>query len=81
MPGKGCKKTKGGKGRKHTPFTSKSQTGAGGVAYAAKKKKIPVSKLGPAAKKMYESMSKAELKRHLHEAKGKKLPQRVKKKR
>jgi len=66
-----CKKS----GRKHTPITSKAQRGAMGVAYAAKKGKISVKKLKGPAKKMYKSMPKVELARHLEESGGKKLPQ------
>lgn len=76
MPGKHC----GKKGRKHTPIVSKKQRGAMGVAYAAKKgKRIKGGLRGP-AKEMKKSMSKVELRRHLKESKGKKLPKKVKKK-
>lgn len=57
MPGKHCK------GRKHTPIVSKKQRGFFGAEYARKKK----------GKKGKTKMSKAELKRHLKESKGKKL--------
>ncbi len=66
-----------GKHRKHTPIKSEAQQGAMGIAYSAKKGKIPISKLGGPAKEMFESMPKAELKRHLVESKGKELPQKV----
>jgi len=66
MPGKHCKK----KGRKHTPIVSKKQRGFFGAEYARKKK----------GKKGKTKMSKTELKRHLKESKGKKLPTRSKKK-
>ena len=66
MPGKHCKK----KGRKHTPIVSKKQRGFFGAEYARKKK----------GKKGKTKMSKTELKRHLKESKGKKLPARSKKK-
>ena len=69
------------KKRKHTPIVSKAQRGAMGVAYAAKRGKIPKSKLKGPAREMAKSMPKAELKRHLKESKGKKLPQKVAKKR
>lgn len=69
-----------GKHRKHTPIMSKSEQGAMGVAYSAKKGEIPVSELRGPAKEMYESMPEAELKRHLEESAGKKLPHKVKKK-
>jgi len=65
------------KRRKHTPIESGAQQGAMGVAYAAKKGKIPVSKLKGPSKEMYESMSKAELKGHLEESKGKDLPRKL----
>jgi hypothetical protein len=74
MSGRGCKSS-----RAHTPFTSKVQTGAGGVAYAAKKGEFPVSKLKGPAKAMYEGMTEEELRSHLKETKGKDLPKRVKK--
>jgi len=67
MPGKGCKR----KGhRKHTPIVSKKQRGFFGAEYARKK----------AGKKDRTKMSKAELKRHLKESKGKKLPKKKRKK-
>ena len=71
MPGKKCKK------RKHTPIVSEAQRGAMGVAYAAKKGQIPKSKLKGPAKKIVKGMTKVELKRHLKESKGKKLPKRA----
>jgi len=64
MPGKGCKK------KRHTPIVSKKQRGFFGAEYARKK----------AGKKGRTKMSKAELRRHLKESKGKKLPKRRKKK-
>lgn len=66
MSGKGCRK----KGKRHTPIVSKKQRGFFGAEYARKKK----------GKKGKTKMSKAELKRHLKESKGKKLPARSKKK-
>jgi len=64
MPGKGCRK------RKHTPIKSKKQRGLFGAELKRKR----------AGKKGKTKMSKAELKRHLKESKGKKLPKRAKKK-
>ena len=60
MPGKGC----GKKGRKHTPIVSKKQQAFFGVEYERKKK----------GQKGKTKISKAVLKRHLEESKGKKLP-------
>jgi 2-methylcitrate dehydratase PrpD len=67
------------RGRKHTPIKSKKQQGAMGLAYAAKKGEISPSGLWEPARKMYKSMSKAELRRNLKESKVKKLPAKVKK--
>ena len=67
-------------GKKHTPVKSKRQQSAMGIAYAAKKGQVPMSKLKGPAKQMAKSMPKAELKRHLKESKGRKLPQKVRKK-
>lgn len=64
MPGKGCKK------KRHTPVVSKKQRGFFGAEYARKK----------AGKKTRTKMTRAELKRHLRESKGKKLPARSKRK-
>jgi hypothetical protein len=66
MTTKACKKSK----RKHTPIVSKKQFGFFGSEYARKK----------AGKKGKTDMSLAELKRHIKEAKGKKLPKRSRKK-
>ena len=66
------------KHRKHTPIKSEAQRGAMGAAYAAKKGKIPVSKLRGVSKEMYKSMPAAELKRHLEESGRKKLPKKKK---
>ena len=64
MTYKSCgKKTKSGKHRKHTPIVSKKQQGFFGAEYGRKK----------AGKKGKTKMSKAELKKHLKESKGKKL--------
>jgi hypothetical protein len=63
MPGKGCRK------RKHTPITSRKQQKFMGAELTRKKK----------GKKGKTKMSKATLKRHLKESKGKQLPKKVKK--
>ena len=63
MPGKHCKK------KKHTPITSKKQRGLFGAELARKKK----------GKRGKTGMSKATLRRHLKESKGKKLPKRARK--
>ena len=68
------------KHRKHTPIVSTAQRGAMGAAYAAKKGETPVSELGGVAKEMYESMKQGDLRSHLIESGGKKLPKKVKKK-
>jgi len=60
MPGKHCKK------RKHTPIVSKKQRGFFGAEY----------KRAKSGKKRKTKMTKAELKRHLKESKGKKLPKK-----
>ncbi|GAH72967.1 unnamed protein product [marine sediment metagenome] len=64
MPGKGC----GKKGtRKHTPITSEKQQGKFGAEYARRK----------AGKKgRMPGITMEELRSHLKEAKGKKLPAR-----
>ena len=64
MPGKGCKK------RKHTPITSKAQRGLFGAELKRKR----------AGKKGKTKMSRATLKRHLKESKGKRLPKKVRRK-
>jgi hypothetical protein len=57
-----------GKHRKHTPIVSKAQRGLFGAEYAkrkaGKRPKIP-------------SITRAELKSHLKESRGKKLPKRT----
>ncbi len=67
MPGKGCGKSK----RAHTPIVSKAQRGLFGAEYArrkaGKKPRIP-------------SITRAELRGHLKESKGKKLPKRTRRK-
>lgn len=66
MPGKGC----GKRGhRKHTPIVTEAQRGFMGAEYARKKK----------GKKGKTDMSLAELKRHIREVKGKKLPKKSRK--
>ena len=66
MTTKKCSK----KGRKHTPIVSKKQRGFFGAELARKE----------AGKKTRTKMSQAELKKHLKESKGKKLPSKVVKK-
>ena len=39
-------------GRKHTPIVSEAQRGAMGIAYAAKKGEVPVSKLRKSAQRI-----------------------------
>ena len=73
----GCSKTRSGKRKKHTPYTSKAQTTAGNIALAVKKGDLPASKLQGASKQMAEGMTLEELQSHSREAKGKKLPQYV----
>jgi len=63
LPGKHCKK------KKHTPIVSRKQQKFMGAELARKKK----------GKKGKTKMSKAELRRHLKESKGKKLPKRARK--
>ena len=66
MPGKGCGK---GGTRKHTPVVSKAQRGMFGAEYARRK----------AGKKgRMVGITEEELRSHLRESKGKRLPQRVK---
>ncbi len=60
--------------RKHTPYTSKSQTTAGNIALAAREGKIPKSNLKGASKEMAKGMTMKELVSHSAEAKGKDLP-------
>jgi len=57
------------KHKKHTPIVSEKQRGFMGAEYARKK----------AGKKAKTKMSRAELKRHLVEAGGKKLPKKARK--
>jgi len=60
-----CRKSK----RKHTKITSEKQRGFFGAEYARKKE----------GKRGYTDMTLAELKRHLEESRGKKLPKKSKK--
>ena len=74
MPGKCCGKK--GK-RKHTPIVSGAQRGAFGSAYGAKKS----GKAKPAkTPSSIWQIPMGELKSHLSEAGGKKLPKRVRRK-
>jgi len=63
--------------RKHTPITTEDQATAMRLALAAKHGHFPVSELQGPSKQMYESMSEAELARHVaewnakHKKKGK----------
>ena len=66
MTGKCCGK---GSHRAHTPIVSEKQRGFMGAELARKKE----------GKEGKTDMSKAELERHLHGSKGKKLPEKVKK--
>lgn len=67
MPGKGCKKKK----KRHTPIVSEAQRGLFGAEYARRKKGLATRMPG---------ITVSELKSHLKEAKGKKLPKRKRKK-
>ena len=65
MSGRACKS-----GRKHTPIKSEVQQGMMGAELARRQSgKEP----------QMEGMTTAELRSHLHESAGKKLPKRVKK--
>lgn len=66
MPAKKCTSS-----RKHTPIVSIAQKNMMGAEYARRK---------AGKKAQMPSMTKAELRSHLKESKGKKLPKRVKKK-
>ena len=66
MPGKGCKK----KRRKHTPIKSEKQRGLMGAEYRRRKE---------GKKGRMPGITKAELKTHLEEAGGKKLPKKARK--
>lgn len=61
------------------PAKSKKMQMASGVAYAAKKGKLPKSKLKGASKEMYESMSTKQLKEFASTKRGK-LPLKKKNK-
>jgi len=67
MTTKACKKS----GRKHTPITSEKQRGLMGAA---------LSQRESGGKGLLSSMTTEELKAHLKESKGQKLPKKVKKK-
>jgi len=62
--------TKACKKKKHTPIVSKKQRGLFGAELSRKQK----------GKKGKTGMTKAVLKRHLKESKGKKLPKKTRKK-
>jgi len=72
MSGKGCRKKKGKKHRKHTPIVSKKQRGLFGAELARRK---------AGKKRRMKGITTAELRSHLKESKGKKLPKRSKRKR
>lgn len=59
------------------PAQSKAQQAAAGIALAARKRKVPVSRLQGAAKDMYESMSEEELRKIAHTGTSR-LPKKVK---
>lgn len=63
MPGKGCK----GKKKRHTPIVSKAQRGLFGAELRRRKKGL---------KSRMSGITTAELRSHLKESKGKKLPVR-----
>jgi len=66
MPGKKCKK------RKHTPIVSQKQRGLFGAELSRRKRgKTPRMK----------GITKEELREHLKESKGKKLPKRARRRR
>lgn len=67
MPGKGCRK----KGKRHTPIVSKAQRGLFGSELGRRKR---------GEKPRMKGITTAELRSHLKESKGKKLPTRKKKK-
>lgn len=64
------------KQKKHTPYVSEAQATAGNIALAAKKGKLPKSKLKGASRQMFEGMTLDELVSHSAEAKGKDLPKK-----
>jgi len=66
MPGKCCK---GGGGRKHTPITSKAEQGKFGAELGRRER---------GEKPQMPGITTKELKSHLHESAGKKLPARAK---
>lgn len=67
-----------GKHRKHTPIVSKKQRGAMGSAYGAKKAGKGKPAKTPAS---IWNMPMEQLRSHLKEAGGKKLPRKAKKRR
>lgn len=64
MTGKACRKN----GKKHTPIVSKAQRGKFGAEYARRKR---------GEKGRMPGITKVELKSHLEESRGKKLPART----
>lgn len=66
---------KGKKHKKHTPIVTESQRGAFGSAYGAKK--AGKGKPSKTPQGIWE-MPAAEIRRHLKEAGGKRLPKKVK---
>lgn len=68
MPGKGCKKKK----KRHTPIVSKKQRGLFGAELSRRRRGV---------KPRMPGITVAELRSHLKESKGKKLPLKKKKKR
>ena len=67
MPGKGCKKKK----KRHTPIVSEAQRGLFGSELSRRRRGLASRMPG---------ITTAELRSHLKESKGKKLPKRKKKK-
>jgi hypothetical protein len=63
--------------RTHTPLVSESQRRAVGIAYAAKKGIISSKQLRGPAQDIFKSMSRAQMRAHLKESKGKYLPYKV----
>lgn len=68
MPGKGCKKKK----KRHTPIVSKKQRGLFGAELSRRRRGV---------KPLMPGITVAELRAHLKESRGKKLPLKKKKKR
>jgi hypothetical protein len=72
MTTRSCPKKRSGKHRKHTPIVSEKQRGLFGAEYARRK----------AGKKgRMPGITKKELRSHLKEAKGKKLPAKSRRRR